>query len=58
MFEVMQHPEDIEQWQLAAEGGTPDWQELFAGYEAGDVLVMTMPSDGVPRGARTDAARR
>ena len=34
MFEVMQHPEDIAQWQLAAEGGAPDWKQLFEGYDA------------------------
>jgi hypothetical protein len=34
MFEVMQHPDDIAQWQLAAEGGTPDWKLLFERYDA------------------------
>ena len=34
MFEVMAHPDDIADWQLAAEGGTPDWQRLFANYVA------------------------
>ena len=34
MFEVLAHPDDIAQWQLAADGGTPDWRELFANYEA------------------------
>ncbi len=34
MFEVMQHPDHIAEWQLAADGGTPDWQRLFADYVA------------------------
>src|SRR5438105_10588951 len=34
MFEVMQHPDHIAEWQLAADGGTPDWDKLFDGYTA------------------------
>jgi hypothetical protein len=34
MFEVLAHPEHIAHWQLAADGGTPDWHQLFAGYRA------------------------
>lgn len=34
MFEVLAHPEHIEQWQLAADGGSPDWHRLFEGYAA------------------------
>jgi hypothetical protein len=34
MFEVFQHPADIAQWQQAAEGVMPDWQQLFANYGA------------------------
>ena len=34
MFEVLQHPDDIAQWELAADGGTPDWKQLFTRYEA------------------------
>ena len=34
MFEVFQHPADIEQWQHAAEGNMPDWHQLMANYAA------------------------
>lgn len=35
MFEVFGHPDHIDQWQLAAEGGSVDWHALFEGYAAG-----------------------
>lgn len=34
MMEVFGHPEHIEQWQMAADGGTPDWTSLFADFDA------------------------
>jgi hypothetical protein len=34
MFEVLQHPDDIAHWQLAADGGEPDWEQLFSQYVA------------------------
>ena len=34
MLEISQHPEDIVQWQSAAEGVMPDWHQLFANYRA------------------------
>ena len=34
MFEVMTHPDHVAEWQLAADGGTPDWNRLFADYVA------------------------
>ena len=34
MFEVLQHPDDIAQWQVAADGGEPDWEKLFSRYAA------------------------
>jgi hypothetical protein len=34
MFEVMEHPADIQHWQAAAEGQMPDWAALFANYRA------------------------
>jgi len=34
MFEVFQHPDDIAQWQSAADGVMPDWHQLFANYRA------------------------
>jgi len=34
MFEVFQHPADIEQWQRAADGDMPDWHQLLADYKA------------------------
>jgi hypothetical protein len=34
MLEIFQHPEDIVQWQSAAEGVMPDWHQLFANYRA------------------------
>ena len=34
MFEVLPHPERIAIWRAAAAGNTPDWDEVFAGYNA------------------------
>jgi len=34
MLEVFGHPEHIPVWERAAKGDLPDWDELFAGYEA------------------------
>src|SRR3954463_11175055 len=34
MLEVLQRPDDITQWQLAADGGDPDWRQLFSEYAA------------------------
>jgi hypothetical protein len=34
MLEVLQRPDDITQWQLAADGGDPDWKQLFSTYAA------------------------
>lgn len=34
MAEVFEHPDQVPQWQLLADGGTPDWDGLFDGYAA------------------------
>jgi hypothetical protein len=34
MAEVFGHPEHIPLWQEAADGGSPAWDQLFAGYDA------------------------
>ncbi|MDT0300863.1 sulfotransferase family protein [Streptomonospora wellingtoniae] len=34
MFEVMSHPEHIERWMPALEGGSADWDHVFEGYRA------------------------
>src|SRR4051812_1451775 len=34
MMEVFGHPDHIPVWRKAAEGDSPDWHELLAGYDA------------------------
>ncbi len=34
MFEVRDHPEQLPYWQAAAAGNLPDWDEVFASYNA------------------------
>lgn len=34
MYEVIPHPDRIAAWQVIAEGGTPDWDVLFEGYNS------------------------
>lgn len=34
MAQVFEHPEHIAMWQAAAEGGSVDWDRLFAGYQS------------------------
>ena len=34
MIDVARQPELLPHWQLAADGGTPDWREVFADWES------------------------
>jgi len=34
MIDVARQPELLPQWQLAADGGTPDWRQVFEGWES------------------------
>lgn len=34
MHEVLEHPEQVAHWQEIANGGTPDWNEVFSGYRS------------------------
>ena len=34
MFEISDDPQQLPYWQAAARGGTPDWELVFAGYNA------------------------
>jgi len=34
MYEVIPHPDRIAAWQGIAEGGTPDWDAMFEGYNS------------------------
>jgi Sulfotransferase domain len=34
MIDVARQPELLPHWQLAADGGTPDWSEVFDGWES------------------------
>src|SRR5680860_1559583 len=34
MIDVARQPQLLPHWQLAADGGTPDWREVFDGWES------------------------
>lgn len=34
MHEIIEHPEQVRHWQALAEGRTPDWEAVFAGYRS------------------------
>ena len=39
MLEVFQHPDDIEQWQSAADGVMPDWHQIVRQLSSGSRLA-------------------